>query len=234
MKINFKILYSWYIVIVALMLFSTCVKISDVAAGFVEGYDLAYKKLSENMEKEDALPMIWAGSNIRIDADSLQNMPLPIKLKSGDNGACVELFPVAYTVVASGNIGEKEKMSTLSAIQSVVAFSVLIISIAVLFIIVRLFIRMNFALKKREIFDMRVIRTMQTLGWLLLAQAAVNAVFLYIQTLLGGCVLSGYDMDVAFFEGIDYTRFILAFVTIMISEIFKIGHDIREEQNLTI
>lgn len=233
-QMKFKVLYGWYIAIVAVMLFSACIKISNIVKGFADGYSAAYENVSENIEKSDAAPMVWAGTDIKIAASDLKDIEFPIKLERDGTGDEVELTPLAYAVMASGDMGSNPKIMALSALQLFAALVVLVLFVMVLVYIVKLFIRINAALKRKEIFDIKVIRTMRLLGWLLLAQAVVNTLFSYIQAVLGDAVLSGYGINVIFSGEIDYTKFLLAFVTVMISEIFEIGHSIQEEQSLTI
>jgi len=230
---NFKVLYGWYVAIVVVMVLSVGLKISHVAKAFVEGFETAYSNVSESVEENDTLPVVWAGANIRIDSDSLKAAYSTV-LKSGDKSSLVEIIPSTYTVMASGDPDNKGEIIALSVVQGLLAFLVLILSAVVFVFIAKLFICINSALKRREVSDLKVIRTMRVLGMILLAQSLVNMAFVWIQSEIGETILSGYDIDIVFADTLDYTRIVLAFVTIMISEVFKIGYNIREEQSLTI
>ena len=230
---NFKVLYGWYVAIVVVMVLSVGLKISHVADAFVEGFETAYNNINESVEDNDALPVVWAGTNIRIDSDSLKAAYSTV-LKSGDKSSLVEIIPSTYTVMASGDSDNKGVIIALSVVQGLLAFLVLILSVVAFVFIAKLFVCINSALKRREVFDLKVIKTMRVLGIVLLTQALVNMAFVWIQSEIGETILSGYDIDIVFADTLDYTRLVLAFVTIMISEIFKIGYNIREEQSLTI
>ncbi len=232
---NFKVLYGWYVAIVVVMALSVGLKISHVAKAFVKGFETAYSNVSESVEENDTLPVVWAGANIRIVSDSLKaGYPTVLVLRSKDKRTLVEMTPSTYTVMASGDSDNKGEIIALSVVQGLLAFLVLILSAVVFVFIAKLFICINSALKRREVFDLKVIRIMRVLGMILLAQSLVNMAFVWIQSEIGETILSGYDIDIVFADTLDYTRIVLAFVTIMISEVFKIGYNIKEEQSLTI
>lgn len=233
---NFKTLHILFFTIVAIMIFSVGSKISKVASGFMEGFKVASENIGEydsqfDRHEENTLPLMWSGANILVKPDGKK---LSVLLENEEKTSSVEVRPMSCLVVAKGNVGNSFELLFLNILQTILAFTVLGIGIAVLFFIFRLFVVISRALNRKVVFDLKVIRSMRVLGILLLAQAVVHTAFMYLQGTIGNMVFECYNIEVLRLDYIEYGQLILALATIMVSEIFRIGHQIQEEQSLTV
>lgn len=236
---NFKVLYGLYFSIVTIMLFAIGVTLVKVCSGFMAGFRLGYENVVavsttdslSSLAETRPLPLLWAGAGIHVKSKEDE---LGTVLSEDPNIEKISITPSVCMVVLNGKVENGPKIMLLSLMQTLLAFCVLGVSVAMLVFLIKLFIRLRIALNAKEIFNMRVVNTMRVLGILLLVQVFVGMLFSYLQGTIAGLVLSRYDIEILRFEDVDYPQIIFGLAIIMISEVFKIGYKIQEEQNLTV
>ncbi len=220
-----KALYSLYIILVIFIFASVVISGRDFVLG-----------INEAIQEEDG-SFNTKYSSMRFilpnRVDNLEGMNSTIG-KLSDSTAMVEILPYGMYMNVTNLKAVPKIVNVYIIVLFVAALGSTVLAVLIMLFLYKLIIRLRKAINMGQIFYLPLIKAMTVLGFLLIIMSALEAGFYYINYLAAIEVLHklGYYVQTSF--SIDFILGIFGLSLLFISQVFRIGHQIEEEQSLTV
>lgn len=232
---NYRHLYFFYIAFLVIFILSvTSVFTSrDFSSGFRAGRTDAEETIKKSAEivRGYMVPIEGVESSFPI----LHNSDSSLIVSGQHNNIDVKIS--SYPSASNDNIlteSEQSRFDTLSLWSSISMLLFFFLIIAQLVLLILLLISLHRSLKQKDIFSSKIYTKMRNIGAIMISGSLMASLSEYLNNKAVAIYLLKSDIiPVVRFEP-DYTTLIFGIALLFISEVFKLGYKIQEEQNLTI
>lgn len=248
---NAKKLYILYFFLVIFTLALAAVSIVQFAGGVNEGVKL----VSEETDLSQTVPVkvpaeFYVGnvSNVKIAVgqDSVCNgaarlrhegngEPLRFFYKDNlENENAIMAMPNGFTVRVTNVLECGGGVFTSFVCCVLFSWGMMIVYIIIIVFLYKLFARLKKAIQLEQIFYIPLIKTLRTLGLLLIVENIFESLLIYLNGKCAVSLLALEGFEVNTMLSLDVILGIFGISLLFIAQVFKVGYKIQEEQKLTI
>ena len=225
---KYKTLYLLYFVLVGTIILNVVTTFThgDFKTGFKEGQHDARRVLDK-----DDFSKTWHAWELPLETEAgIYDITIPT-IDSSSTKVSGRITTLDLLVTSDGKVNALDSKQIFS---NIILFILTFILITVLVLITILFINIKSSLKNSQIFAKDNYILMRILGAILVVQVSLEAIYSHLVDLSAAEILMGTKYSVITEWKIDFTLLILGVSILFISQVFKEGYIIEEEQKLTV
>lgn len=191
-----------------------------------------YEDMSNFMTEHENLNLKTALTSNLENAANNYDFNIPIST-SEDSSVIVSARVNEYDILVMSKDEDKIKNSSSLTVLVLQYLSVVCFAVMIVFVFIILY-SLYKSIKQGKVFQKKNIRWMRYIGVLLIAMTLSMDIARYLEYQFVLQFLEGTDVVLESRMNIHFTRLLFGLCILFAAEIFKIGLDIQEEQDLTI
>ncbi len=156
-------------------------------------------------------------------------MPNAVNELTGDS---VVIIPERVTVAAF--VDEESGMYNSNRTLEVVSLILNFMLVAIFFVMTVYFVKIIIAFSREEVFDKRIIRWINIIGWCYIINAVSNTLWQVLRVYHAEATIALDNLTFSYSHIIDWGSLTLGLIVLLLNEILTVATGYKEEQDLTI